>query len=163
MKKFRDNGVAGALLDEYEKSILELKDLLQTVTHEEFLTVADSETEDPDCRSIQTVLTHTVQAGYGYNTFIKWHMGEGGERRLGEELPNIAAYQEALDKVFQESEAIFEAYPQMKLEEHDPQKKILTRWGQLYDPEQLMEHAVMHILRHRRQIERFLVKLRGEG
>ena len=33
---------------------------------------------------------------------------------------------------------------------------IQTGWGQTFDVEQLLEHAVMHIHRHRRQIERFL-------
>ena len=45
------------------------------------------------------------------------------------------------------------------MEENDPSKKIKVRWGQLYDPEQLMEHAIVHILRHRRQIENFLEQL----
>jgi hypothetical protein len=31
-----------------------------------------------------------------------------------------------------------------------------THWGQTYDLEQLLEHAIVHILRHRRQIERFV-------
>ena len=47
------------------------------------------------------------------------------------------------------------------MEEFEADKKILVRWGQLYDVEQLFEHAIVHILRHRRQIERFLLRLRG--
>jgi len=31
---------------------------------------------------------------------------------------------------------------------------IDSRWGQRYDLEQLLEHAIVHVLRHRRQIER---------
>ena len=37
---------------------------------------------------------------------------------------------------------------------------IKTEWGQEYDFEQLLEHAIVHILRHRRQIERFLIKIK---
>ena len=33
---------------------------------------------------------------------------------------------------------------------------IKSRWSVIYDVEQLMEHAIVHILRHRRQIEKFL-------
>jgi hypothetical protein len=29
-------------------------------------------------------------------------------------------------------------------------------WGVRYDAEQLLEHAVVHVLRHRRQIEKFM-------
>jgi hypothetical protein len=34
-----------------------------------------------------------------------------------------------------------------------------VRWGPTYDLEQLLEHAIVHILRHRRQIERFLERM----
>ena len=36
------------------------------------------------------------------------------------------------------------------------QWKFETKWGVTYDFEQLMEHAIVHILRHRRQISNFL-------
>ena len=35
-------------------------------------------------------------------------------------------------------------------------KKIITSWGQRYDIDQLLEHAIVHVLKHRRQIERFI-------
>ena len=35
------------------------------------------------------------------------------------------------------------------------QWKFETKWGVTYDFEQLMEHAIVHILRHRRQISIF--------
>lgn len=34
--------------------------------------------------------------------------------------------------------------------------QIRSGWGPVYDFEQLFEHAIVHVLRHRRQIERFL-------
>jgi hypothetical protein len=30
-----------------------------------------------------------------------------------------------------------------------------VRWGPVYDPEMLLEHAICHLLRHRRQLERW--------
>ena len=30
-----------------------------------------------------------------------------------------------------------------------------VRWGPTYDPEMLLEHAIVHLLRHRRQITRW--------
>jgi hypothetical protein len=32
---------------------------------------------------------------------------------------------------------------------------FVVRWGPTYDPEMLLEHAVCHLLRHRRQLERW--------
>jgi uncharacterized damage-inducible protein DinB len=31
-------------------------------------------------------------------------------------------------------------------------------WGVIYNLEQLLEHAIVHILRHRRQIEKFIAQ-----
>ena len=33
--------------------------------------------------------------------------------------------------------------------------RFVQPWGQIYDPEILLEHAICHLLRHRRQIERW--------
>ena len=41
--------------------------------------------------------------------------------------------------------------------------RIESNWGQSYDFEQMLEHAIVHILRHRRQIERFLLLLKEQG
>ena len=41
--------------------------------------------------------------------------------------------------------------------------EIKSRWGPTYDLEQMLEHAVVHVLRHRRQIERFLWKSQSGG
>jgi chromosomal replication initiation ATPase DnaA len=62
--------------------------------------------------------------------------------------------------MFEYNAQLFQDYPNLKLEEYETALKIQVRWGQLYDIEQLMEHAIVHILRHRRQIERFLLRLR---
>ncbi|HLP50255.1 MAG TPA: DinB family protein [Chitinophagales bacterium] len=34
--------------------------------------------------------------------------------------------------------------------------QMKTAWGQQYDFEQLLEHAIVHVMRHKRQIERLL-------
>ncbi|WP_294276359.1 hypothetical protein [uncultured Chryseobacterium sp.] len=56
----------------------------------------------------------------------------------------------------------FTRNPDITLEEFDQSKKINTLWGQQYDVEQMLEHAIVHILRHRRQIENALVKMEAE-
>jgi uncharacterized damage-inducible protein DinB len=37
---------------------------------------------------------------------------------------------------------------------------IHSSWEVTYNLEQLLEHAIVHILRHRRQVERFLEKVK---
>lgn len=158
-KKYRDNGATGALLDEYERAISDLQAVIQDVTLEELVQIVDKETKDPDCHSIQTILTHVVRSGYCYVIEIRKHLGETIEYIDRKQLDTIEAYQASLNEMFQYNEKLFEDYPNLKLEEMDNDKKMLVSWGQLFDVEQLLEHAIVHILRHRRQIERFLLKL----
>lgn len=163
MKKFRDNGAIGAILDEYEKSIVELEEVINDVTTEELTTIVDPVTEDADCRSIQTILAHVVGSGYGYAISIRNLQGEKNEWSRASNLDSVEAYKTALWEMFAYNEKIFADFPAIKMNEHETDKKILTRWGQRFDVEQLLEHAIVHVLRHRRQIERFLLKLRQEN
>ena len=39
---------------------------------------------------------------------------------------------------------------------------IHSGWGVTYNLEQLLEHAIVHVLRHRRQVEKFLAKFEIE-
>lgn len=160
MKTYRNNGAIGAILDEYEKALLELKVVLADVTHEDLMAIVDNKTLDKDCESIQSILTHVIRAGYCYVMEIRKHLGEQITFVERERLDSIEAYQEGLDKMFRYNEQLFEDYPNINIEENDPTKKILVRWGQRYDVDQLYEHAIVHVLRHRRQIERFLIKLK---
>jgi hypothetical protein len=151
-KQYRP-GAVGALTDEYERVALELKNLLSTLTQEEFLKIRDPFTNDEDCRSIQSVMKHVVSAGYRYAdqicAFLKKPVVNHDYH-----IYNVTHSIEELDKVIQfTAEAVSENF-QMTHEE------ILatlteTRWGQ-YDIEIMFEHAIVHILRHRRQIEKLL-------
>ena len=150
----RNNGAIDALLDEYERAVKDLKDVLKTVTSTELKTIADDETADEDCRSIQTILSHVVRSGYGYAIYVRKRQGEIMDFRTNILLESVDAYNAALDDMFSFNVQLFADYPNIALEEFETDKKILVRWGQLYDVEQLFEHAIVHILRHRRQIER---------
>ncbi|MCC6282094.1 MAG: DinB family protein [Saprospiraceae bacterium] len=159
MEKYRDQGAIGALLDEYERAISHLKAVIKDLNPDQLTTIVDPETNDPDCKSIQTILTHVVRSGYGYAIVVRKHLGEDIDYLERVKLKSSEAYQLALTEMFAYNEKLFQDYPNLVLEEYDDQKKILVRWGQKYDVEQLFEHAIVHIMRHRRQIERFLIRL----
>jgi len=160
-KIYRDKGAIGALLDEYERSLEELLNLLDSITPEELVTIVDQETTDKDCQSIQTILSHVIASGYAYSIYTRRQLGEDLEIPAKLKLDSISAYKSSLLKMFQYNEDMFEQYPDIKIEEFDPDKKMLSSWGQRFDVEQIYEHAIVHILRHRRQIKRFLQKLRA--
>lgn len=158
-RNFRDNGAVGALLDEYEKAIIELKLIIQDVSSIDLLRIVDTKTTDPDCVSIQSILTHVVGAGFNYVVAIRKHLGEELNYKPKENLTSVGEYQLSLDLMFAFNEQLFKDYPSLNIEEFSDEKKINVTWGQQYDVEQLFEHAIVHILRHRRQIERFKMSL----
>jgi len=159
----RLNGAIGALLDEYEKALNELKGVIQHIDGRNLMATVDSETDDEHCRSIQTILRHVVSSGYNYVIAIRQWLGEEMPYRKVALLPSISSYEKALDQMFAFNEQLFMDYPELRLEEYDPDKKINVRWGQQYDVEQLFEHAIVHVLKHRRQIERFKLILQEQN
>lgn len=159
IKTYRDTGAYGALLDEYEKALDELKDLVSQVSTEQLQNIVDHKTDDEDCRSIQTILTHVVSAGYTYAITIRNHLGESINYKEKVILDSTKGYNQALSEMMNFTIQMMDDNPKMNLEESDNDKKLTTRWGQMYNIEQLLEHAIVHILRHRRQIERFLLKM----
>lgn len=163
MKEFRDQGAAGALLDEYEKSIDELKAVTASLSQDDLIATVDHETKDSDCKSIQSILSHVVRSGYIYVIEIRKWLGEDIAYRNNRLLDTIKAYHSALDDMFAFNEKLFQDYPDLQLEAYKAEDKFNVRWGQLYDVEQIFEHAILHVMRHRRQIEKFLVELKNEN
>ena len=159
IKKYRNNGAIGAILDEYEKSILEMKEVIEQLAPSDLSVIIDHETKDEDCRSIQTILSHVVSSGYTYVIEIRRWLGEQVDYIDKELLGSVEEYKLALDTMFMYNVQLFNDYPNIELEEYDAEKKFQVRWGQKYDVEQILEHAIVHVLRHRRQIERFKIVL----
>jgi len=155
MNEKNQEGAVNALLAEYEKAIIELQNVIEDISILDLTAIVDNLTNNPDCRSIQTILTHVVSSGYSYCIYIR-ELKDTIEKRpeKGDRL-SIAEYKKDLGEVLKFTRDTFANIQDDELEEFDNAKKIKTSWGQFYDIEQIMEHAIVHILRHRRQIERF--------
>jgi uncharacterized damage-inducible protein DinB len=158
-KNFR-TGAIGAMLDEYERAALELQSLLREIGEDSFARLADAETADEDCRSIQTVSRHVVIAGYGYANLIRGQFSISAES-VPRETISYGEISGAIDKMLAYTFETLDGKWEMTDEEIS---KIVidSRWGVTYDLEQLLEHAIVHVLRHRRQIEKFLAKFEFE-
>lgn len=157
ISKIRD-GAIGAMLDEYEKAINELILVIKDISMEQLIAIVDRETKDENCKSIQTILAHSVASGYKYAIEVRKWLGEEVQYKEKVLLNNTNKYALALQEMFRFNEELFKEYPTLKLCEYNPDNKINVRWGQQYDVEQLFEHAIVHILRHRRQIEKMLAQ-----
>ena len=154
MNKNTRTGAIGALLDEYELALSNLHKVIQDISAAQLVTIADPDTPDENCRSVQAILGHVVRAGYNYAVQIANHRGASLPRHEIILRDTVGVYREDLDKMFAFNEEVFKDIKDEELEEHDNSRKVHVSWGQAYDIEQLMEHAIVHILRHRRQIER---------
>ncbi len=154
-------GAIGAILDEYERALEEFKSVISGLGQSMFTAILDSKTTDEDCRSVQTITNHVVRAGYGYANYIRQQYNDPWvERKNNYDLytPEIACRE--LDRMF--AYTIDTLDNKMDITFEEIMKKIMiTRWGQHYDLDQLMEHAIVHILRHRRQIQKLLSQHRA--
>ena len=88
-------------------------------------------------------------------------MGEEARYKEKVTLNSIEAYKKGLDDMFGYTLKIFEDYPDRRLKEYDCNLKVHVRWGQHFDVNQLCEHDIVHVLKHRRQIEKFILTLRA--
>lgn len=152
-KKYR-KGAIGALMDEYERAAVDLKNLIGQITETDFEKIIDQDTKDEDCRSVQTIVSHICNSGYGYANYIRdWFSipKSSPTRRLYSKDEFILE----LDKMLAYTSETLEG--KWKFSDVEIMKvKINARWGPEYDLEQILEHAIVHILRHRRQIEKFI-------
>jgi uncharacterized damage-inducible protein DinB len=159
-RSLRKGGV-GAMMDEYERAARDLSSLLRSIADDEFERPRDLETKDEDCRSIQTVMRHVVRAGYGYACYIREAYGED-VKRPEIPLPTRLESLQLLDDALAYMAATLEGKWELSDKEITA-VQIHSRWGVVYDLEQMFEHAIVHVLRHRRQIERFLTEPQFQG
>jgi uncharacterized damage-inducible protein DinB len=147
-------GPIGALMDEYERAVSELRRVVERLPEDEAVRVVDPRTEDDDCRSVQTVMSHVVGAGYGYADYLRQVFlipSARPPRRLLSPRESL----EQLDAMLAYTVLTLEGRWEMSPDEITS-AVINSGWGVRYDVEQLLEHAIVHVLRHRRQIEKFI-------
>lgn len=145
-----------ALLDEFKKAILELNEIILPLSEEAICTIRDDNTKDEDCKSIQTILSHVINAGYIYTQYYKTVVTQTEIKNEKFIYATAKEYETALLEMYHDCESFFLQNTNLPIEALTQEDKIKTRWGQAYDIEQLMEHSIVHVLRHRRQISKFL-------
>ena len=152
--KFYRKGAVGALMDEYERAASELRRLVEQIPEADFARVVDQQTRDDDCRSVQTIVSHVVNAAYGYADYLRAAFSVPSGRPPKRLLSHRESL-EQLDAALAYTAQTLEGRWEMSDDEING-VVISSGWGVTYDAEQLLEHAVVHILRHRRQIEKFI-------
>jgi uncharacterized damage-inducible protein DinB len=141
-------------MDEYERAASELGSLIEQIPEDDFARIVDAQTKDDDCRSVQTIMSHVVRAAYGYADYIREQFAIASTRPQSKLLSRQESLKQ-LDAALLYTVETLEGKWEMSGEDISA-TVINTRWGAVYDVEGLLEHAVVHILRHRRQIEKFI-------
>jgi len=151
--KYR-KGAIGALTDEYEKALAELKTLLVKIPDDQFLHVYNKDV-DIDFQSVRNMVLHITHSGFGYANYIRKRFGNSyviPEIEIKGTEQGIAK----LDEMFEYTVETFE--DKWNLTYGDLMKTIIKTSLTTYDLEALIEHAIVHVLRHRLQIEKMIVK-----
>jgi len=150
-------GALGSLMDLYEQ---EAGILLETINSklpaEEWEVIKDSVTKDEDCRSYQSICQHIVSAAKYYIELLR--NGENPDhkmQRIDVKLPNKNNFEPKFKAVLAEQAKYFENRWDMTDEQIEA-VKIKTGWGTVLDLEGVLEHAILHIMRHHRQILKFI-------
>jgi uncharacterized damage-inducible protein DinB len=147
-------GAFGALMDEYARAAEDFCSTVEALPLDRFLHRRES--TDPEMVSLQSICAHAVGAAYGYALYIRKARGLPPRERppLDELLvqapaevrPRLAAAlrltEESVDGLTDTDEVLVPL-------------RFQVRWGPIYDPEMMLEHAIVHLLRHRRQITRW--------
>ena len=154
-------GAIAALMDEYKKAVDELIEVIEPISQQQLLKTIEPESSNTDCISIQTILTHVTASMFSYAVYIENSIGLQTTRPERLQFEQVAPYILRLREALKYNEDFFIRNPNITMEEFDQSKKINTNWGQQYDVEQMLEHAIVHILRHKRQIKNALIKMKS--
>ena len=111
------------------------------------------DSNDTNCKSIRNIIFHVASAGYSYCNYIRKHFGN----EFKNPYIKIDSVQDAileLDIMFQYNIATYK--DKWHLTESEISKNtIVTSWA-IYELEGIIEHSIVHILRHRLQIQKII-------
>jgi uncharacterized damage-inducible protein DinB len=152
MTKTYRKGAIGALTDEYEKALNELTEVLNTLTDKTFSTPFP-QVKNKYLQSVKLIIRHVVKFGYAYTDFIREKIGSPiPARRVT--INNLEQASAQLNNMFLYTA---ETFKDKRLASRNALLNMIieTSWA-TYDAEALIEHAIVHVMRHRRQIEKLV-------
>lgn len=145
-------GPVGALTDLYEIELNKLKSILSTLDELTFSSIKNPHAS-ADYVSIRSIMIHVVQSGYAYANYIRKRFNENyfvptlHIDSVGDVITN-------LDQMFRYTLESLEN--KFHFNDDDLANIIIKTGWNICDMEGLLEHAVMHIIRHRFQLEKLL-------
>ena len=156
-------GPIGAIIDELETALEDYKTILKKVSEEDFVKIVVPKGGNPNLRSIQGITDHVLRCGYFYPTMVVRNKfpSENVQAPAVKNLKTKSDYIKAFNEMLIYNENLMKRIKPIEMFELDGAKQINTGWG-LYDYEQIMEHGIVHVYRHRRQVQQFILKMSEE-
>jgi uncharacterized damage-inducible protein DinB len=140
-----------ACLDEYRRAAKEFCDVVERFAPGAF--AAERPSDDPDTVSPLAICRHVVHAAHVYAGYLRKAQGLA-PAPFADRVKGQHDVRPALDAELRYTEE--SAAPMRKLPGDEVLKiEFRVSWGSTYNPEILLEHAICHLLRHRRQLERW--------
>ena len=148
-------GPFGALMDEYARAAEDFCRVVEGFDVARF--DAERPSTNPNTVSPRAICLHAVGAAHRYAHYIRKARGVEFVDRYEADPARLHGPRDVrplLSDGMVFSEETVE--PLLNATDEDIQALSFTvRWGPRYDPEMILEHAVCHLLRHRRQLERW--------
>lgn len=146
-------GAVDALLEEWDRGRLEIVALLPRIRDAE---LEQGDALDETCP--RGILIHVLRSSYTYASWTCDVLGFAAPQRTID--PKTIAGRDAFQRAFAAVHEFFTRALDPLTDAHldptpgTPPPKFRARWGEDYSVEQMLEHAICHNLRHRRQLSR---------
>jgi len=149
------SGPFGALMDEYARAAEDFCRVVESFDLAGF--DAERPSNNPNTISPRAICLHVIGAAHRYAHYIRKARGVDFIERYEADPARLHSPRDVRG-LLTEGIALAEqtVAPLLKATEQEIQAlSFAVRWGARYDPEMILEHAVCHLLRHRRQLERW--------
>ncbi|MEZ4650121.1 MAG: hypothetical protein R3E97_15290 [Candidatus Eisenbacteria bacterium] len=149
-------GPFGGILDEYARAAAELCTAIESIDETTFR--EERESNDPDTTSLRMICVHCINAAFGYSNMVRKERGLEPDKAVylaADHALVPSAFREHIGRAIRHTAETVEPIWDIDLEATIA-STFKARWGQTYDVESIFEHGIVHLLRHRRQIERWI-------
>ena len=148
-------GPFGALMDEYARAADEFCRVVESFDAARFASERASNTEET--RTPRAVCIHVCGAAHRYAHYIRKARGLDFVDRYQLDPERLHAPQDVRALLTEGTRLMEETVAPLRgaTDSEIQAVSFNVRWGPRYDPEMILEHAVCHLLRHRRQLERW--------
>jgi hypothetical protein len=139
-------------MDEYARAADDFCRVVEVLAPAEFEDVRPA--NSPDTRSPRALSAHVVACVRRYADYVRKARGLPFEERYVLDPDALGGPHDVRPRLADGLRYTEEAVLHLD-EAASAALTFPVRWGPTYDPEMLLEHAIVHLLRHRRQLERW--------